>query len=109
MRENVWIKSTCFMCWNTCGIRVNRVDGTVVKIEGDPECPQNFGKTCAKGNSGHLSLYDPHRVLVPLRRTNPIKGFDADPQWEPISWAEALDILELKLRAIRSDNPRRAI
>ena len=109
MRENVWIKSTCFMCWNTCGIRVNRVDGTVVKIEGDPECPQNFGKTCAKGNSGHLSLYDPHRVLVPLRRTNPIKGFDADPQWEPISWAEALDILELKLRAIRSDNPRKLV
>ena len=105
--ENVWIKSTCFMCWNTCGIRVNRVNGTIVKIEGDPDCPQNWGKTCAKGNAGHASLYDPNRVLVPMRRTNPVKGFDVDPGWQPITWDEALDTLTEKLRKIRSEDPRK--
>lgn len=108
-REDVWIKSTCYMCWNTCGILVNRVNGVAVKIEGNPDCPQNHGKTCAKGNSGHISLYDPHRVLIPLRRTNPVKGFDADPKWEPISWDEALAIIETRLKKIRDDNPRKLV
>ncbi|MFQ5682958.1 MAG: molybdopterin-binding protein, partial [Candidatus Binatia bacterium] len=107
--ENVWVKSTCYMCWNTCGIKVNRVDGVIVKIEGDPDCPQNWGKTCAKGNAGHMSLYDPHRVLAPMRRTNPAKGFDVDPGWETISWDEALEIVAEKLKKIRSEDPRKLV
>ena len=97
------------MCWNTCGIRVNRIDGLIVKIEGDPECPQNWGKTCAKGNSGHMSLYDPHRVLFPMRRTNPEKGFDVDPKWERISWDEALEIITARLKKIRAEDPRKLV
>ncbi|MBI3064981.1 MAG: hypothetical protein HYY82_08585 [Deltaproteobacteria bacterium] len=108
-KEDVWIKSTCFMCWNTCGIRVNRIDGVIVKIEGQPDCPQNWGKTCAKGNAGFMSLYDPNRVLHPMRRTNPEKGFDIDPKWERISWEKALEILTEKLKKIRADDPRKLV
>ncbi|MBI4525336.1 MAG: molybdopterin-dependent oxidoreductase [Deltaproteobacteria bacterium] len=108
-KENVWVKSTCYMCWNTCGIKVNRVNGVIVKIEGDPDCPQNWGKTCAKGNSGHMSLYDPNRVLYPMRRTNPAKGFDVDPEWERISWDEALDIITSRLKKIRTEDRRKLV
>lgn len=108
-KENVWIKSTCFMCWNTCGIKVNRVDGVVVKIEGDPDCPQNWGKTCAKGNAGFMSLYDPKRVLYPMRRTHPEKGFGVDPKWERISWDEALKIIGERLAKIRKEDPRKLV
>ncbi|MDP6559322.1 MAG: molybdopterin-dependent oxidoreductase [Candidatus Binatia bacterium] len=107
--EDVWIKSTCFMCWNTCGIKVHRVNGEIVKIEGDPDCPQNWGKICAKGNAGHASLYDPHRVLKPRRRTNPAKGFDVDPGWEEISWDEALEIMTDRLKRIRLEDPRKLV
>jgi anaerobic selenocysteine-containing dehydrogenase len=92
------------MCWNTCGIKVNRVDGVIVKIEGDPDCPQNWGKTCAKGNSGFMSLYDPKRVLYPMRRTNPDKGYGVDPKWERISWDEALKIITQRLKKIRMED-----
>ncbi len=109
VKENVWIKSTCFMCWNTCGIRVNRADGVIVKIEGQPDCPQNWGKTCAKGNSGFMSLYDPNRVLYPMRRTNPEKGYGVDPKWERISWEEALATLTEKLKKLRADDPRKLV
>jgi anaerobic selenocysteine-containing dehydrogenase len=109
VQDDVWVKSTCYMCWNTCGIKAHRVNGVVVKIEGDPECPQNHGRTCAKGNSGHLSLYDSRRVLVPMRRRNPKKGFGVDPEWEPISWDQALEILESRLKAIRADDPRKLV
>jgi anaerobic selenocysteine-containing dehydrogenase len=108
-KEDVWIKSTCFMCWNTCGIRVNRADGVIVKIEGQPDCPQNWGKTCAKGNSGFMSLYDPNRVLYPMRRTNPEKGYGVDPKWERISWEEALNLLTEKLKKIRAEDPRKLV
>ena len=108
-QENEWVKSTCYMCWNTCGIKVNKADGVIVKIEGDPDCPQNWGKTCAKGNAGYMSLYDPNRVLFPMRRTNPVKGFDVDPKWERISWEEALEILTARLKKIRAEDPRKLV
>ena len=108
-KEDVWIKSTCFMCWNTCGIRVNRADGVIVKIEGQPDCPQNWGKTCAKGNAGYMSLYDPNRVLYPMRRTNPEKGYGVDPKWEPIDPEEAWQIVVKQLRRILEDDPRKLL
>jgi anaerobic selenocysteine-containing dehydrogenase len=108
-KEDLWIKSTCFMCWNTCGIRVRRVDGVIVKIEGDPDCPQNWGRICAKGNSGFMSLYDPKRVLYPMRRTNPEKGFGVDPQWQRISWDEALEIVGQRLARLRREDPRKLV
>ncbi|MAH21836.1 MAG: hypothetical protein CMO12_03385, partial [Thaumarchaeota archaeon] len=72
--EDVSVKSTCYMCYNCCGIRVKRVNGVAMKIEGDPENPQNRGKLCAKGNAALMSLYNPYRVTKPLRRRNPEKG-----------------------------------
>ncbi|MCC7167012.1 MAG: hypothetical protein IT565_05530, partial [Rhodospirillales bacterium] len=70
-------------------MQAHRVDGTVIKIEGNPKSPIGGGKLCAKGLSGMMILYDPHRVNTPLRRTNPKKGMGVDPGWKPISWDEA--------------------
>lgn len=107
MKEDVWIPSFCYMCYCPCGIRVHRVDGVVVKIEGDPDCPQNMGRLCAKGNAGIMGLYNPNHVKKPLRRTNPEKGIGVDPKWEEISRKEAMDIIVEKLRKVREDNPNK--
>lgn len=48
-RDDVWIPSVCRMCNNGCGIRIHGVNGVVVKIEGNPDNPHNFGRMCAKG------------------------------------------------------------
>ena len=32
--DDVWVNSACSQCYSACGIKVHRVDGTVVKIEG---------------------------------------------------------------------------
>jgi len=71
------------MCYNACGIIVHKEGNLLVKIEGDPDNPQNYGRLCAKGRAGLQSLYDPHRVKSPLRRRNPENGIKTDPQWEP--------------------------
>ncbi|MBI2874930.1 MAG: molybdopterin-dependent oxidoreductase [Firmicutes bacterium] len=105
--EDVRIPSTCYMCTNACSILVRRVNGVVVKIEGDPNSPQNVGKLCAKGNAAIMGLYSPHRLTVPLRRTNPAKGPGVDPGWEEISWEEALEAVAERLRKIHREDPRK--
>ena len=109
IKEDVWIHSCCDMCFCQCGIIVHRVDGVVVKIEGDPDCPHNNGKVCAKGQAGLMNLYDPHRLTKPMKRTNPEKGIGIDPGWQEISWDEALDIVAEKLKKIREDDPRKLV
>jgi len=102
-----WIPSTCSLCYGTCSILGHRVNGTLVKIEGNPKSSYGMGRLCAKGVSGIMTLYDPNRVNVPLRRTNPKKGPGIDPGWKEISWEEALSEIAERLRKIHQDDPRK--
>jgi len=102
-----WIPSTCNLCYGTCSILVHKVDGVAVKIEGNPKSTVGKGRLCGKGVSGLMTHYDPNRVRVPMRRTNPEKGIGIDPGWEEISWDEALDEIAGRLKKIRADDPRK--
>lgn len=55
---------------------------------------------CAKGHAGVNILYDPDRVLEPLRRTGP-RGSG---EWRRISWEEALDEVARRMRRLRSSD-----
>jgi anaerobic selenocysteine-containing dehydrogenase len=103
LKESHWIPTVCGMCYVGCGIRVLVENGVVVSIEGNPENPQNRGAMCAKGKAGIMNLYNPSRVQVPLKRTNPQKGLDVDPGWKEISWEEALSSVAAQLNRIRDD------
>ena len=107
--DDVWMPSACSLCYNQCGIKVHRKDGVVVKIEGNPESPLGMGRLCPKGLAGIMLLYDPHRLNVPLKRTNPVKGMHIDPQWVEITWDEALAIITEKLKKIREEDPRKLV
>ncbi len=107
LTTDVWIPSACGLCYGTCSIRGHRVDGVLVKIEGNPESAIGRGRLCGKGVSGIMTLYDPNRVNVPLRRTNPVKGIGIDPGWTPISWDAALDAIVERLARVRADDPRK--
>lgn len=100
-----WVPSTCWMCYAGCSIRAHVVDGTLVKIEGNPESSVGEGRLCAKGVAGIMMHYDPNRVNVPLKRTNPEKGIGIDPKWVEITWDEALDIIVERLREVLETNP----
>ncbi|MFQ5873970.1 MAG: molybdopterin-dependent oxidoreductase, partial [Dehalococcoidia bacterium] len=108
-KEDVWIRSVCDMCFARCPIKVHRVDGVAVTIQGDPEGPFGNGKLCAKGFAALMSLYDPNRLTKPMKRTNPEKGRGVDPKWQEISWDEALDTIADRLKKIREDDPRKVI
>jgi len=105
-QEACWVPTVCGMCYVGCGIRVRVENGVVTSIEGDPNNPQNRGNMCAKGKAGLMNLYNPNRVTVPLKRTNPKKGLYEDPAWQEISWEEALSTVAARLLEIR-DNPKK--
>ncbi len=60
------------------------------------------GKVCVKAYGLVQKTYNPHRVLMPMKRSNPLKGRDQDPGFVPISWDEAFDLIGAKLNAVRA-------
>ena len=108
-QEDLWIPTTCGVCYSVCALKVHRVNGTVVKIEGNPDSSTNRGRLCPRGVSGIMTLYNPHRVNVPLKRTNPQKGLNVDPEWVEISWEEALETIAARLAKIRREDPRKLL
>lgn len=99
--SETWVASGCNGCVGWCPLKVRVVDGKAVKITGNPNSRWTRGKLCPRGLLNLQILYDPDRVKKPLRRTNPQKGRDQDPQWVEISWDEALDIIANKLKELR--------
>ncbi|MBI2184582.1 MAG: molybdopterin-dependent oxidoreductase [Thaumarchaeota archaeon] len=109
-KEDVWLPSSCYMCFGgQCGIKVHRINGVIVGIEGDESNPMNRGRLCAKGSSGLVTYYNPHRVMAPLKRRNSEKGIGIDPKWEAISWNKAMDIIVERLGEVKRSDPRKLI
>ncbi|MFW6325651.1 MAG: molybdopterin-dependent oxidoreductase [Desulfovermiculus sp.] len=109
--EDVWVNTTCGACYCGCGIRVRRVNGVPVKIEGIPESTMggtNAG-VCGKGAAGIMYYHDPNRITKPLRRTNPEKGIGVDPQWKEITWEEALEEISSRMKKIMADDPNKIL
>ncbi|MCM2477908.1 molybdopterin oxidoreductase family protein [Serpentinimonas maccroryi] len=96
--------TTCYMCACRCGIRVHLRNGEVRYIDGNPDHPLNQGVICAKGSSGIMKQYSPARLTQPLRRKAGSERGAAE--FEPISWDETFQILEDRLRHLRSTDPK---
>lgn len=91
----------CDMC-NTvpkCGIKATIKDNLIVSVESREDYPNS--PLCAKGIASLQELYDPYRLLHPMKRTNP-KG-SVDPGWEKITWDEALETISFNLNKIKKD------
>lgn len=102
-----WVYTSCRKCYAGCAARVLKVNGIPVKVEGNPNDPQSEGKLCVKGYSGIMDLWDPNRLNVPLKRTNPKKGYGVDPKWVEISWEEAIDTIVEKWGKVAREAPHR--
>jgi thiosulfate reductase/polysulfide reductase chain A len=92
------VTTCCGICSPACGLQATVQDGVVKFIEGLPGDAHGEGHLCGKGAAGAGFLYDPDRLKYPMKRTNPVKGFDVDPGWVRISWEEALDTIAAKMK-----------
>ncbi|RLF10913.1 MAG: hypothetical protein DRJ69_02510, partial [Thermoprotei archaeon] len=92
----------CGICGSACAFKAYvEGDGYLVDMKGKEGDLESQGKLCAKGNAGIWYAYDPDRLKYPLKRTNPEKGIDVDPEWVRISWDEALDLVANKFLEIK--------
>jgi len=90
---DIKIKTTCKSCHGGCGVLVTVENGRITYIEGNPDSPTR-GTMCAKGLASIQEVYNPNRILHPMKR----KGRRGGGEWERISWEEALEIIAGRIK-----------
>ena len=100
--KSEWIPSTCQGCTAWCPVEFMVQEGRIVKVRGNQLSKANGGFCCPRGHLMIQQTYDPDRIKVPMKRTNPQKGRGVDPKFVPISWDEALDTVANKMIELRA-------
>ncbi|WP_165252657.1 molybdopterin-dependent oxidoreductase [Adlercreutzia sp. ZJ304] len=95
-RGSAWSGPGCHI---GCGVLLYTDDeGKLVKVEGDPENPYNQGRLCNRCLALTEVVYNPSRILKPMKRNPEDRGKDA---WTEISWDEAYDLIYEKFTEIK--------
>ena len=105
LKKTTEVFGFCDMCYWRCGLKIRSRDGRAVKIDGNPEHPNNWGVVCAKGNSGLMVSYAPNRLKYPMKRI----GKRGAGKWKRISWEEALDTVAKNLTDIKTKHGPQAL
>jgi len=98
-RRFMLVPTVCFNCESACGLLayVDRETLDVKKFEGNPRHPGSRGRNCAKGPATHNQVYDPERILYPLKRV----GERGEGRWKRIAWDQALEEIGARMRESR--------
>ena len=93
------VPTVCFNCESACGLLayVDKQNFEIRKFEGNPVHPGSRGRNCAKGPATHNQIYDPERIMHPLKRV----GKRGEGKWKRITWDEALAEIGEKMAASR--------
>lgn len=95
-RRYMLVPTVCFNCESGCGLLgyVDKDTLEIQKFEGNPLHPGSRGRNCAKGPATHNQVYDPERILYPLKRV----GARGEGRWQRVTWDEVLDELATRIR-----------
>jgi anaerobic selenocysteine-containing dehydrogenase len=98
-RRYTLVPTVCFNCESACGLLayIDKETLQIRKFEGNPVHPGSRGRNCAKGPATINQVYDPERILYPLKRV----GKRGEGKWKRVSWDEALADIAEKMRASR--------
>jgi anaerobic selenocysteine-containing dehydrogenase len=101
MQEMKIIHAACpHDCPDTCAMLVEVEDGRATKVSGDPDHPPTQGFLCTKVARYLERVYNPDRVLYPMRRI----GAKGEGRFERISWDEALETIADRFQEIADSN-----
>lgn len=81
-------------------VGVDQVTGLerALTIEGRPDDPVARGKYCIKALGFVDGMYNPDRLLVTLKRTNPQRGEEVDPGWVAVKSEDAVKEIIAKMK-----------
>ena len=101
-RHYMLVPTVCFNCESGCGLLayIDKETLEIQKFEGNPKHPGSRGRNCAKGPATKNQIYDPERILYPLKRV----GKRGEGKWQRVTWEEVLDDIAARMRkAIQED------
>jgi anaerobic selenocysteine-containing dehydrogenase len=101
-RRYMLVPTVCFNCESACGLLayIDKETLEIQKFEGNPVHPGSRGRNCAKGPATKNQIYDPERILYPLKRV----GERGEGKWKRVTWEEVLDDIAGRMRkAIQED------
>lgn len=99
------VKSTCRLCYNSCGILIDIKNGIPVAIRGDKDQSMSRGHLCTKGMAALEILNHPSRLTSPLLKTYSA----SESHWHPIGWDEALDRVAQGLNQVKEKYGARSV
>ncbi len=101
------VSSYCYQC--VAGpdlLKVDMADGVPYQVRPNGSAEEIHpagGKVCVKAFGLIQKTNNPNRILTPMMRTNPKKGRNEDPKFEPVSWDVALGEIAKKLNKAQAD------
>lgn len=98
--------SVCpYDCPDCCGLLFYKENGRIVRVAGDPEHSFTRGTLCAKMSHYERTIYNSGRIKTPLLRV----GKKGAGEFQPISWAEAIERITTKWQEIIAQDGAEAI
>jgi len=98
-KERQAIPSSCWQCVTRDAMIGFVEDGRLVKLEGHPKSIRGTGHICARGMAGINQVYDPDRILYPMKSV----GARGEGKWKRISWDEAVTELTGRIKKLRDE------
>lgn len=93
-RGSAWTGPGCHL---GCGVLLYTDENDkLVKVEGDPENPYNEGRLCVRCLDVVDAVNSDLRLKYPMKRDKKYRG--RNDKWERITWDEAMDTIEAKLK-----------
>ena len=102
------IKTTCPRdCYDGCGMIVEKENGAIRRVYGDPKHPISRGTLCGKCAIAYNGVFQDEqaRLLYPQKRV----GVKGEGRFERISWGEAIETIASKLGSIVKSHGSQAI
>lgn len=85
-------KTSCVLCAQNCGLKVEVEKNRIVKVRGDKSNGRSEGYVCRKGMNIANHQHNADRLKFPLKKV--------DDRFEQISWDQAIDEIASKLKSI---------
>jgi Molybdopterin oxidoreductase Fe4S4 domain/Molybdopterin oxidoreductase len=92
----------CPLCEAGCGLAFEVKGGKAVAVQPDKEDVLSRGFVCPKGVEILNLESDPDRLTGPVRRS-------ADGQFQPMTWEDAFDTIETRLKSVQRSHGKDAV
>lgn len=105
MGKHEEVKSACGLCNACCGVLIELEEGKPIRVRGNPESPSNRGGLCKIGRAALEYLYNPARLVHPLRRV----GERGEGKWRQIPWDDAFALTAEALNKVKQESGPEAV